>query len=220
MGAITLAVGLFGIAYWVRRPDPSLTSLSPSSGISRSELDLRLKMRDLWEDHVAWSRMYLISAATEAPDVQETTERLLKNQVEIGEVIALFYGKKTGHQLTALFKDHIRIAGEMEKSVLSGNQKALNLAEQKGAENAEAIAVFLDSVNSHWSKEVMKKMMSFHVALFREQSVARFEKQYGRSMAKYDEMRKHALMMADLFSDGIIKQFPEKFTMESLSSCS
>ena len=48
--------------------------------ISQKELALRQDMRKLWEDHVTWTRLAVISLTTDAPDAQASVGRLLENQ--------------------------------------------------------------------------------------------------------------------------------------------
>ena len=56
-------------------------------------------MRKLWEDHVVWTRQFIVSAATESgnlPDIGPTTDRLLANQTDIGNALKPFYGDAAG----------------------------------------------------------------------------------------------------------------------------
>src|SRR5688572_26238913 len=51
-------------------------------------------MRKLWEDHIVWTRQYIVSAATldtDLPDIGPTTDRLLANQAHIGDALRPFY---------------------------------------------------------------------------------------------------------------------------------
>ena len=64
-------------------------------------------MRKLWEDHVTWTRLAIVSFAHDLPDLPATQERLLRNQEDIGNAIKPYYGDAAGNQLTALLKEHI-----------------------------------------------------------------------------------------------------------------
>jgi hypothetical protein len=68
---------------------------------------LNQDMRELWTDHVVWTRDYIIAAAAEAPDQQAAADRLMKNQEDIGAAVAVYYGKPAGDKLTELLKQHI-----------------------------------------------------------------------------------------------------------------
>ena len=47
-------------------------------------------MRKLWEDHVTWTRLVIVSVANDLPDTQSTVDRLLQNQADIGNAIKPF----------------------------------------------------------------------------------------------------------------------------------
>jgi len=53
--------------------------IPPGKGVSKAELDLRNTMRMLWEQHIAWTRMTIISIAEDLPDVDLVINRLLRN---------------------------------------------------------------------------------------------------------------------------------------------
>ena len=54
------------------------------------------EMRKLWEDHITWTRLYIVSAVAELPDLEATAGRLLQNQADIGAAVATFYGDDAG----------------------------------------------------------------------------------------------------------------------------
>ena len=65
-------------------------------------------MRQLWVDHVTWTRLFIVSFAAELPDLPATTDRLLQETtVDIGNAIKPFYGKTAGNQLTGLLTQRI-----------------------------------------------------------------------------------------------------------------
>src|SRR5215208_4915165 len=83
--------------------------------------DLRAAMRKLWEDHITWTRVYIIDALANLPDADAAAARLLRNQDDIGAAIAPYYGAAAGSQFTALLKQHIMIATEVLKAAKANN---------------------------------------------------------------------------------------------------
>ena len=78
-------------------------------------------MRKLWEDHVTWTRLYLISAAAGLPDKDATSGRLLRNQVDIGDAIKPYFGAEAADKLAALLKDHILGAVDLVVAAKAGD---------------------------------------------------------------------------------------------------
>jgi hypothetical protein len=62
-------------------------------------------MRKLWEDHLPWTRLAIVTIADGSGRFNPTAGRLLQNQVDIGDAIKPFYGDATGNQLTTLLHD-------------------------------------------------------------------------------------------------------------------
>ena len=171
-------------------------------------------MRKLWEDHITWTRLVIIGIFADLPaqDVQESTERLLQNQVDIGNAIKPFYGEEAGNQLTALLTDHILIAAEILQAAEDNNTPALNDALARWYANADDIAEFLHAANpENWPLEEMRAMMREHLDLTLQEAASYLNGDYAASIAFYDQVHIQALEMADMLSEGIIRQFPGKF---------
>ena len=169
-------------------------------------------MRKLWEDHITFTRLFIVSTFGDLPDQAATAERLLQNQDDIGDAIKPFYGDAAGEQLSALLREHILIAAEILQAAKNGDNAALEDAVTRWYANADDIAVFLNSANpENWPLEEMKAMMREHLDLTLEEATAQLNGDYVASIASYDEVHIQALDMADMLSAGIIKQFPDKF---------
>ena len=193
-----------------------LTAIIPVTTVqARDKMDRQAfhdAMRKLWEDHITWTRLVIIGVFEDSPGLDSSVQRLLQNQVDIGDAIKPFYGDEAGDQLTALLTDHILIAAEILQAAKSGDTAALEDAVERWYTNADDIAVFLNAANpSQWPLEEMKAMMREHLDLTLEEAVAYLQGDYEASVAAYDEVHVQALEMADMLSMGIIKQFPNKF---------
>jgi hypothetical protein len=82
-------------------------------------------MRRLWEDHITWTRLFIVSASAALPDKQATTARLLRNQQDIGDAIKPFYGLAAGERLSALLTTHILVAADVLAAAKAGDQAAV-----------------------------------------------------------------------------------------------
>ena len=89
-------------------------------------------MRKLWEDHITWTRLAIVSFAGGLPDLQATEARLLANQVDIGNAIKPYYGRTAGNRLTALLKEHILGAVALLQAAKSGDQAAIGRRARPG----------------------------------------------------------------------------------------
>jgi hypothetical protein len=78
-------------------------------------------MRKLREDHITWTRLYIVSATADLSDKDATAKRLLQNQTDIGNAVKPFYGDAAGDKLAALPKDHILIAVDIIDAAKKGD---------------------------------------------------------------------------------------------------
>ena len=193
---------------------PSIASVRDSHEMSK-QAALRDAMRKLWEDHITWTRVFIISAVADLPDKAAATERLLQNQVDIGNAIKPLYGEPAGNKLTALLKEHITTAAEVVAAAKANDQAKLADANKRWFANADQIADFLSGANpKNWPQADMRSMMKEHLDLTTQEAVARLKGDWAADVKAYDSIHEQILKMADHLTMGIVKQFPEKFKSE------
>ena len=201
--AALVAIGGYGIA------------VAHSHGAAGARVAFHDEMRKLWEDHITWTRLFIVSAATETgdlPDLGPTVDRLLANQVDIGDAIKPFYGEAAGNHLTALLRQHILTAAGIVSAAKAGDGSAVATAKTAWYANADEIAAFLSSANpKHWPLAEMRSMMRSHLDLTLAEAVARLQGRYADDITAYDSVHREILEMADMLSSGIVAQFPSRF---------
>ena len=169
--------------------------------------ELRLGMRKLWEDHITWTRLFLVSALADLPDLKATTDRLLQNQVDIGNAIKPFYGNAAGDRLSALLRDHILIASDIVTAAKAGEKEKLEASRSRWVANADEIAAFLGAANPRfWPASEMKAMIREHLDLRTEELMARLKRDWSGDVAAYEKIHAQILKMADMLADGIVRQ--------------
>jgi hypothetical protein len=178
---------------------------------SRGVMTLREDLRQLWEDHIVWSRMVIVSVVADLPDAGFALQRLLRNQDDIGDAFAEYYGDEAGEELAALLREHILLGGDILEAAKGGRQKKMEKATKRWYANADEIAEFLAEVNPHWPEQHMSMMMRTHLEMTLDEAGARLSGDWEADIAAYDRVHVGILEMADHLAEGIVAQFPERF---------
>lgn len=179
---------------------------------SSRQLALHDAMRKLWEDHITWTRLAIVSFAAGLPDLPATEARLLRNQVDIGNAIKPYYGAAAGDRLTGLLRRHILGAVALLQAAKSGDQGAIARASAAWYANGRQIADFLHAANPrNWGRAEMRKMMRTHLDETLREAQDRLAGRFAADVRDYEAVHRHILAMADELSRGIERQFPGRF---------
>ncbi len=181
-------------------------------GASASRDAFNQSMRKLWEDHITWTRLYIVSAEAGLPDQSATADRLFQNQVDLGNAFKPFYGDAAGTKLASLLHDHIAIAAQLVAAAKANDSAGVSAASTAWYANADQIARFLHEANpEHWALADMQAMMKTHLDLTLQEAVDHLQGNFVADIADYDRVHLEILAMADMLSAGVIAQFPERF---------
>ncbi|HEY6204033.1 MAG TPA: hypothetical protein VI056_13455 [Candidatus Limnocylindria bacterium] len=220
LGAALLMLALVttGAALYANQSSASATqphhdlsaTIADNSNVAK-QFAFRSAMRELWEDHIVWTRQVIVGIIAGSPDTDAALTRLLRNQTDIGNAIKPFYGDAAGDQLTALLRDHILIAGRLLTAAKTGDATAFAAAKADWYANGDGIARFLASANPRWPLPDLQAAMKIHLDTTLDEAVARLTGDWRGDVVAYDVVHKHILHMADTLSAGIIAQFPSAF---------
>lgn len=187
------------------------TTAIAATAVSDPAASLRTNLRKLWADHVIWTRQYIVSFASDLPDAGAAAGRLLKNQEHIGNAIVPFYGQQAGTALTDLLKQHIMIAVDLLNAAKGGDNARFQQEDAKWTSNASEIAALLSSANPNWPKQDVMDLLALHLKLTKDEAVARLTAKWDDDVSSFDDIFIEINTVADTLSNGIIKQFPDKF---------
>ncbi len=166
------------------------------------------QIRLLWEQHVYWTRMLILSIVFELPDLEFVTNRLLRNPKDFAEVLHLFYGADVVAEFTKLFTEHLVIAAELLKAAKDGDNAEAADAEKRWYENTDQLAEFFGRINPFWPEEEWRKMLYDHLAMTKNEAVYMLTGRYEDSINIFDDIEQQALIMADTMTEGLIEFFP------------
>ncbi|MBI2521997.1 MAG: glycosyltransferase [Bdellovibrio sp.] len=187
------------------------SSRKATQNYSEEAVKLKTDLRKLWEDHIVWTRNYIISSLADLEDAAKVAERLLLNQDDIGNAIKPYYGEEAAKKLSGLLRYHILIAVDVIKAAKENNAVNLANAQKRWTVNGKDIADFLSKANPHLNKNELEKMMATHLSLTTDEVVYRLKKDWAGDIVAYDKGHVHMLMFSDTLAMGIVKQFPKTF---------
>ena len=166
-------------------------------------------MRKLWEDHITWTRLAIVSFAGGLPDLPATENRLLQNQADIAAAIRPYYGAAASAKLRTLLRAHILGAVALLQAAKAGDNAALARAHDAWYANGNDIADFLSGANPrNWPRGEMRTMMKTHLDETLKEAVDRLNGRFDADIRDYDAVHRSILEMADMLSDGIVARFP------------
>ncbi|HJS52757.1 MAG TPA: hypothetical protein VJ781_12725 [Pyrinomonadaceae bacterium] len=175
-------------------------------------LELNRAMRDLWYAHMYWTLITVDAYYNDPIGLNAKLNRLLQNQKDIGAAIVPYYGQAAGDQLAELLTEHITLAVPVLKAAKENDQVALDKAVKDWYANAKAIGMFLASANpQNWHAKDTQAALEMHITQTIAYSVSILKGEYSQSFGGFEEATRHMIMLADLLTEGIAKQFPEKF---------
>ncbi|MGH2755184.1 MAG: hypothetical protein ACRDLB_12240, partial [Actinomycetota bacterium] len=157
--------------------------------------EFRRAVRGLWEDHITWTRLFIVSAVDGLADVDVTAARLLRNQTEIGDAIKPFFGDDAGAQLTELLNEHILVAGDIITAAKEGDDKEVAKTTKAWYRNGNEIADFLATAGVG-PRAALRDMMKVHLDTTLAEAVARLTGDHEAEIEAYDAVRTHILHMA------------------------
>jgi hypothetical protein len=169
------------------------------------------QQRQLWDDHMMWSKIALASLTDGHPDEKAALTRLLHNQDEIGNWYKTYYGDDFGNQLAKLLREHILGAGGIVESLKKNDQKNYDLGMAAAYDKVAEISKLLADANPNLEYRQLKEYFEMHLQMVTEQVTARINKDWEKEIKFCDDGRDHMKKMADYLTKGLYQQFPEKF---------
>lgn len=177
------------------------------SAKNNSDPNIENTFRQLWEQHVMWTRSFIISTAANLGDLQLVTQRLLRNPGDFAVQLRKYYGYEKANKFKDLLEQHLLIAADLVNAAKAGDLMKVNESRRKWYQNADEIADFLSGINPYWNKQVWKNLLYSHLQMTENEATYRLNSQYASDIAEYDEIENEALRMADYMAEGIKKQF-------------
>ena len=168
-------------------------------------------MRLAWSQHVYWARMLLISISDRLEDLDAVTARLMQNPGDIAGIFADHYTLEVAQAIAALLTEHLQIGGELITALRDRDAAKAQALSNQWYENADKMAAAFSGISPYYPLEDMREMLYRHLELTTQEVAMRLSGDYPADIQAFDAVEKEALMMADIFSSGLMRQFPQMF---------
>ncbi len=179
--------------------------------VSMNQVQLLKQMNLVWEQHIMWTRMLLISIAENLKDLEATQARLLRNPKDIADVFRRFYGNVVANRIQQLLTEHLTIGKDLIVALKNKNQEEATRLNTKWYQNADEMAEAFSSINPFYPREEIRSMLYQHLRLTTNEVNNRLQGNYVEDINSYDMAQKEILRMSQFFVNGIVKQFPNLF---------
>lgn len=175
-----------------------------------SRLAYHDEWRKLWEDHITWTRVVIISILDDLAGTPAYTDRLLENYEDMETALKPYYGDEA-EVLGDLIQDHLVIAAQILQALDTGQPTDALVASWYA--NGNDIAVQMNKMNPQfWPLAETQQMWKDHLDATLEEAIDHFTGNFSGEVAAYDRVHDMALEMADFISNGVIQQYPGRFT--------
>lgn len=187
-----------------------------SHGHKKSAVAYHDTWRKLWEDHITWTRMVIIGIEDSLPGTAAYEARLLQNYEDMEDALKPYYGDQA-EDLGDLIKDHLTIAVDILTAAKAGDTNAVNTAVAAWYQNGRDIARTMSRLNpKYWKRSDVQKMWNDHLDHTLAEALAHLANDFVSDVEAYDKVHDLALEMADFFSNGVIRQFDDRFRDEDV----
>ena len=165
---------------------------------------MKEKMRKLFTDHAFYTKFYIESALSDLPDVKVITNRLLQNQVDIGNFVKPVVGNVNGDHLASLLKEHILAAAGAVSAVKKEDEKEVKTAVDKVFANSWLVSQLLSSFNPEKLPfDVVLKIFNQHNQYVIDITTLHFNEDFEKEINTVDLYYQHMLMLSDTLHDAL-----------------
>lgn len=179
--------------------------------ISIYQVKLLEQMNLVWEQHIMWTRMLLISIAENLKDLDATQERLLRNPKDIAEIFRKYYGNAVANRVQQLLTEHLVIGKDLIVALKNKDQEQAEILNTKWYQNADTMAETFSNINPFYPREEIRKMLYEHLKLTTDEVNSRLQGNYAEDIKAYDMVQREILKMSQFFVNGIVRQFSNLF---------
>lgn len=194
----------------------------PPSVMNEATLVFRMDSRSLWAKY-AWSLLnYSISMNANLPGTSQVETRLLRVASALGDFITPYYGITAGQELSEKLAGIAKVGTQFVSAVK--DRRDLSEFQNIWSVLIDELAEFMHGLNpTQWPKVLLVEMFTNMVTTWARAIQARYNQEWNANEEAIDDLNtlvvtgianhvnKGYSSIADVFSRGIIAQYPSLF---------
>ena len=170
----------------------------------------RVACRYYWAEHINYSRNLIISVLGNLSDVPAITDRLMKNQEDIGDLLRPYYSAETVDEFVSLLKAHAVAALNFINAAKAGNN--LTQYREDWQANSKEVIALLNKINStNWPELLISPVWNLHVDLTIKEIQSRIAGDWVEDIAAYDQLHRCIIDFSEAFASGVVNQNLDSF---------
>lgn len=174
--------------------------------VLQGNLNIKEALRKLFSEHAYYTWLFIDTFRL--PGNGDITNRLLKNQQDIGDALGKVLGNtQLGNQLTQLLQDHIKGAAGAVTALydFGPDSKELKAAIDKVLANSKQVAEFLSKLSPKLPFETVHAEFDQHNQYVVNIATAHYKKEYVKEIGIADEYYTHMLKFSDMLAAALAK---------------
>lgn len=168
-----------------------------------------------WTEHLYYTRQAIVSILAGLPDVAAISARLLKNQEDIGALLAPYYSSEQVDAFVALLKKHVALAAEYITAVK--DKADLVDVKAKLTDNGNDIVNWMAMVDpTDWPASKMSPLWTDHLTQTINQVESRTQGDWVADIVALDAGHQCIDQLAQEFGWGIVYNNIQRFSISAI----
>lgn len=197
----------------VNPPAPGVPAPNPVSTpdfpipVGPEQLALISNLRQLWVQLAIWSRSLIVSTAANLGDIPVIVDRLTFLPEAFSGVLGQYFEPQDADRFRELLEEQISTVVALVAAEKADNDQTVNQETENLYSNANRMADFLGSINSHWNPVQWRNLLYTYIQVLLADLVARLAGFYAREIDIFDDLQTQAIASSDYMALGMLQKF-------------
>ena len=179
--------------------------VDPLQNLTYQQMNLINTFRRITHDMALWSGILINCISRNDGCTESVYQRLYKTVGDMYETLSMFYGPKTAENFVKLITRHAILLKDLTEAIQANDQHRADEIYQEWHQNAHDMAAFLSGINPYWSESQWNELLDSYLRMMYQQIIMVLTKDYAKGVDIFDRSLYHSMLIADYFSEGIMK---------------